>query len=277
MQSPIDLDAYFSRIGFEGSPEPTRDTLEALHYLHPLAIPFENLAPLLGMDVALDPASLQEKLIEKRRGGYCFEQNLLFAQVLRTLGFQVTGLSARVLWHQRSLAVPRTHMLLLLEFGGEAHLADVGFGAMTQTGLLRLQPDVEQATPHESYRIERSQDGYVLSAQVAGEWKALYAFDLQVQNQADYEVANWYVSRHPASRFVRELVAGRPGTRCRHALLDNRYARYHLDGRVERRVLSVDELLHVLHDVFGIDMAHLPGARGRLQSLCERSNPDIGP
>src|SRR5690554_6892757 len=189
----IDLDAYFTRIGFTGDAPPTLETLERLHLLHALAIPFENLSPLLGQEVCLDPAALQKKLVRGGRGGYCFEQNLLFSHVLRELGFSLSGLSARVLWNQPpDLVRPRTHMLLLVEIGGEPFLADVGFGAMTQTGPLRLLPGPEQATPHERYRLERRGADHVLLALVAGQWRPLYLFDLQKQTQADYEVINWY-------------------------------------------------------------------------------------
>lgn len=265
----IDLDAYFSRIGFSGDAPPTLATLEQLHLLHALAIPFENLSPLLGREVSLDPAVLEDKLVRRARGGYCFEQNLLFSHVLRELGFTLNGLAARVLWNRPPGDVPaRTHMLLLVEIGGEPFLADVGFGGMTQTAPLRLLPGPEQATPHERYRLEKRGDEFVLHALAGGQWRALYQFDLQVQTQADYEITNWYISRHPGSRFVRELVAGRPGERCRHALLDNRYSRYQLDGTVERRVLALDELLCLLTEVFAIDLSGLPEAGERLAALC---------
>jgi len=94
----IDLDAYFRRVGYDGPRDASLKTLRDLHYLHPQAIAFENLDPLLGRPVKLDPASLQEKLVEGGRGGYCFEHNTLFAGVLRTLGFTVQEATARVRW-----------------------------------------------------------------------------------------------------------------------------------------------------------------------------------
>src|SRR5688572_5787925 len=97
---PLDLDAYFERIGHRGPRPATLDTLAAIHALHPAAIPFENLDPFLGRPVRLDLPSLERKLVDERRGGYCFEHNLLLAAVLRRLGFAVTGLAARVLWNQ---------------------------------------------------------------------------------------------------------------------------------------------------------------------------------
>lgn len=114
----LDLQAYLRRIGYQGAVEPTRRVLEALHLAHATHIPFENLDILLGRPIALDLASLQSKLVARRRGGYCFEHNLLFAAVLREFGFEPTLLAARVRFRTTAV-LPRTHMLLLVE-GEEA-------------------------------------------------------------------------------------------------------------------------------------------------------------
>ena len=119
MTAAINLDAYFRRIG-HAAHKPDLDTLSALHLRHAQAIAFENLSPLAGWPVPLDPVSLERKLVRDGRGGYCFEQNLLFAHVLNALGFRVTGLAARVLWNQPEDAVTaRSHMLLLLDLDGD--------------------------------------------------------------------------------------------------------------------------------------------------------------
>lgn len=92
----LDLDAYFDRIGWTGGRAPTADTLRALNRAHVRGIPFENLEPVLVSAPSIDLADIQTKLVRSRRGGYCYEQNTLFAAVLRALGFSVTGLAARV-------------------------------------------------------------------------------------------------------------------------------------------------------------------------------------
>src|SRR5215813_4134219 len=99
MGDALDLDAYFGLIGYSGSRAPTLETLRGIHLRHALTIPFENLDPFLRRPVRLDLASLQNKLLRDRRGGYCFEHNVLFKAALDALGFQVTGLAARVLWN----------------------------------------------------------------------------------------------------------------------------------------------------------------------------------
>src|SRR5574337_1757624 len=153
---PIDLQAYLERIGVRTSFAPNLQTLRAIITAHVATIPFENLDPFLGVSPALDIASVQRKLVHDHRGGYCFEQNRLLSDALRAIGFQVTDLAARVLWGQPDAAITaRTHMLLRVEVDGRPWLADVGFGGNTPTGPLEFVPDVEQATPHEPFRLIR--------------------------------------------------------------------------------------------------------------------------
>src|SRR3979490_2774751 len=110
----IDIGAYLKRIGYQGGRAPTLETLRALHALHSAAITFENLDPLLKRRIHLDAASLERKLVTEKRGGYCFEQNGLFAAALTSLGFDVTGLAAHVYVKQTPGRIRRSHMLLLL-------------------------------------------------------------------------------------------------------------------------------------------------------------------
>ena len=134
----IDLDAYFHRVGYAGPRAATLEALRWLHARHAEAIPYENLDPLVGRPVRLDPASLERKLVRGGRGGYCFEQNLLFRHVLEALGFRVTGLAARVLWNAvEGVVPPRGHMVLRVELADGPYLADVGFGGQSLTGPLR--------------------------------------------------------------------------------------------------------------------------------------------
>jgi len=134
----VDIDAYFERVGFAAAASRDLATLEALHRLHPMAIPFENLSTLLREPIPLDTPALLAKLVARRRGGYCFEHNQLFADVLRTLGFEVTTLAARVVWGRIGQSLgPRTHMVLRVRVGADDYLSDVGFGGLTLTGPLQ--------------------------------------------------------------------------------------------------------------------------------------------
>lgn len=190
----LDLDGYLDRIGYAGPLDPTVRVLDAIVARHANAIPFENLDPFLGTPNRLDLASLQEKLVSSGRGGYCFEQNLLLRAVLRRLGFEVTGLSARVRWGMPDDAVtPRSHMLLLVGVEGEQRIADVGFGGMVVTASLALRSDAAQPSPLEPFRLVREADEFLLQAGIGDEWRALYRFDLHPHLPIDYEASNWWL------------------------------------------------------------------------------------
>ncbi len=263
--SDFDLAAYFGRIGYDGPAEPTRQVLAALHGLHPQAIPFENLDPFLSRPVLLDLASLQHKLLASGRGGYCFEQNLLFWEALRTIGFSVSGLAARVLWNRPPDAITkRGHMLLRIEFDGRIWLADVGFGGLTQTAPLLLEPGLEQETPHETFRVVETDGYFHMQANVSGEWRTLYRFDLQEQLPVDYAVTNYYLSTNPESHFVSGVVAARALPRGRLALLGNRLTTHHNDAPSERvEIADASALADVLGASFGITIPDLASFASR--------------
>lgn len=273
-RSPFDLDAYLARIGYRGSLTPTLDTLRAIHMHHMKAIPFENLNPFLGWPVRLDVESLQGKMVHGGRGGYCFEQNLLLTHALRALGFTVVGLAARVLYNVPEGAVTaRGHMLLRIPLDGTSYVADVGFGGLTLTEPLRLEPGLEQTTSHEPFRLMAARDEFVMQAQIHDDWKALYRFSLQEQLLPDYEVTNWYLSNHPQSHFVTGLIAARVETDRRYALRNTELATHHRDGRTERRRLSSPRALRdALSGPLGLTLPDAPELDDALLRLT-RSKP----
>ena len=132
----LDLDAYLRRIDYGGALEPTLPALQALHLAHATHIPFENLDILLGRSIGLDLESLQAKLVAGGRGGYCFEQNTLFAAALRALGFDVTLLAARVRFGANRV-LPRTHMTLSVRVNDTAWLVTLAWMAARGAGWLR--------------------------------------------------------------------------------------------------------------------------------------------
>jgi N-hydroxyarylamine O-acetyltransferase len=251
----LDLDSYLARIDYTGRLEPTLDTLRALHARHPRAIPFENLDTLLGRAVPLDLASLQRKLVQQRRGGYCFEQNTLFKSVLEAVGMRTTALAARVLWDRPDGATrARTHMVLLVELGPSVYLADVGFGGLTPTGPLELRADREQDTPHETFRVVRLAREFAVEARVREEWRRLYVFDLQEQRPSDIEVLNHYVVSHADSPMLGRLIVARTEPDRRFGLGNALLKTHHKSGASEeRRIGSVSELRAVLRTTFRID------------------------
>src|SRR5258708_28164785 len=153
-QAPFDLEAYLARIDYSGDLKPSHPVLRELHLAHNLHIPFENLDVVLGRPINLDLESLQAKLVTGRRGGYCFEQNALFAAVLQRLGFSVTQLAARVR-HDATRILPKSHMLLKVEAEGTAWIADVGFGTEGLLMPLPLTAGVANRPFHWIYRLRR--------------------------------------------------------------------------------------------------------------------------
>ncbi len=270
MDGTIDLDAYFARVGYSGVRASTPEVLTALHLLHPMAIPFESLDPLLGRGVMIDAASLEAKLVRRRRGGYCFEHNGVFLRVLAALGFAVTPLAARVRWMLPDDAppTPLSHMLIRVDLPDGPWICDVGFGGQSPTAPLRLQPGLEQATPHGIYRFVDAGDGrFDLQMRLPERWQTMYRFTLEPQAQRDYEVFNWSTSTHPASRFVNNLVASRVVGERRLNLFNAEFSVYWPDGRIDRALIGDAAALHArLTEDFDIDveLSDIEGVFGRL-------------
>ncbi len=223
-----------------------------MHLAHATHIPFENLDILLGRPIRLDLASLQDKLIAGRRGGYCFEQNTLLGAALEALGFRVTRLAARVLLGAKR-QTPRTHMLLKVDVGPDAWVADVGFGG---EGLLKPLPLVAGPVLRQfawEYRFREEQGTWVLQSAEPGGWLDLYAFTLEPQLPVDYEVANHYTSTHPSSHFTRTLTAQRPAPEARYILRNREFSVVRAARTETRQIEDEDALLRVLSETFGLD------------------------
>lgn len=249
--SPLDLSAYLRRVDYAGDLSPTRTVLEALHLAHATHIPFENLDILLDRPIRLDLASLQAKLVNAARGGYCFEQNTLFCAVLRQLGFSVSPLAARVRYRTTRI-LPRTHMLLLVDLAGEQWIADVGFGADGLLLPLAMQSPGAQRQFAWTYRVIEEEGLWILQSQRGSTWMDLYAFSLEPQQAADYEMASYYVSTHPASRFVQTLSAQLQSPEARHVLRNLELTEDRGDTQIVRMLADDDELLDVLKHIFGL-------------------------
>jgi N-hydroxyarylamine O-acetyltransferase len=258
------LKAYGTRVGYEGDYAPSLETLRALHLAHATHIPFENLDILLGRPIRLDLDSLCAKLIEGRRGGYCFEQNALFAAVLEAAGFRVRRLAARVRVGASGVR-PRLHMLLGVEVDGEWWLADVGFGADGLLYPLPLRTGEKVAQFAWTYRIAAEGDALVLQSERPEGWVDLYSFTTEEQYAVDYEVSNHYTSTHPSSKFVKMLVAQMPGPERRLMLVNRKLIERTARGTSERVLDGDGELLEVLGECFGLEFpagTHFPFEEG---------------
>jgi N-hydroxyarylamine O-acetyltransferase len=255
----FDLDAYLDRIDYRGERGPSPEVLRALHLAHVTHVPFENLDILLGRPIRLDLESLQAKLVRDRRGGYCFEQNLLFAAALQRLGFAVTKLAARVRWGTHRV-LPRTHMLLRAEVDGRAYLADVGFGGGGLLEPIPLAAGPVAAQYAWRYRVVYEAGLWVLQGGRGDGWEDLYSFTLEPQYLVDFEMANHYVSTHPQSRFVQTLTVQRSTPRARTILRDRELLTDE-GGTARTEAVAEDELLGVLASTFGLHFP--PGTRFR--------------
>lgn len=270
----LDLSAYFERIGYRGASEPTLDVLRSLVSAHAQSIPFENLDPLIGVPVDdLGPAALSDKLVRRRRGGFCYEQNGLMGYALAEVGFRVRRLAGRVVWQSPPGAplTAQTHTVLAVTFPGSqgSYLVDVGFGGQTPTSPLRIETRTVAQTTHEPYRLNDRGDGLVLQALVRGEWQELYVFSTRTAPDIDLAVGSWYVSTHPGSHFVTDLMVAivTPDARLN---LSGRDLAIHRGGNTEKlRLPDAGAVVDALRERFGIDVGGV-GETGVLQARLDR-------
>lgn len=256
-----DSAAYFRRVGYIGPAAPTLETLRALVTAHNGAIPFENLDPVMGIPVAdLGKDPLFDKLVHRRRGGYCYEQNGVLGYVLAELGFGVQRLGGRVVWMDTSGELPaQTHEALAVTVPGAdgPWLVDVGFGGQTLSSPIRLEVDTVQTTRHEPYRIRSDGDVLLLEAEVRGAWQTLYMFTTRPRPRIDREVGSWYVSTYPKSVFVVGLSVALVTDDARWNLRGRNLA-IHSAGNTERiRFATAADVLNALTERFGIDLTDL--------------------
>jgi arylamine N-acetyltransferase len=267
------LDAYFTRIGLTMPVESTLDALRDIVAGHNRSIPFENLDPVTGIPVVdLSAEALADKLLGRRRGGYCYEQNGLLGYVLDDLGFGVQRLVGRVIWMQDDDTLPaQTHQVLsvTLPDGDGPYLVDVGFGGQTLSSPIRLAPGQVQQTRHEPYRLLDHPEGFELQARVGGVWESLYLLDPIPRPRIDLEVGSWYVSTYPESVFVRGLTAALVTDDARWNLRGRRLAVHRAGGSEKTRLGSAADVLEVLEGRFGINLADL-GDRAELEARVGR-------
>lgn len=254
----FDQKAWFERIGYTGPATPTLETLNGLILAHSHAISYETLDIMLGRPPKLDVQTLQDKMIKGGRGGYCFEQNMLFRAGLRSLGYRITSLQGRVV---RGLAIdaprPAIHMLLKIELPEGTYLADVGFGNLAPTCALLLSPLIEQETPHEIMRFIDVGGELTLQARLKQGWEHIYRVIPYPRYDGEYDITNWYTATHPETPYQGNIIAAKPGpNRTRVTMYNSRVTIRDADGRAEKRWLATDrEFRDVLRDEFGLNMS----------------------
>jgi N-hydroxyarylamine O-acetyltransferase len=255
----FDRKAWLERIGYSGPVSPSLEALNRLIFAHSHAISYETLDIMLGRPPKLDVATLQNKMIIGKRGGYCFEQNMLFRAGLRSLGYRITSLQGRVI---RGMAIdaprPAIHMLLQVELPEGSYLADVGFGNLAPTCALLLKPQIEQDTPHEIMRFIDVGGELTLQARLKHSWEHIYRVIPYPKFDGEYEIANWYTATHPDTPYQGNIIAARPGpNRTRITMYNARVTVRDANGGAERRWLQNEaEYCDVLRGEFGLNMSN---------------------
>jgi N-hydroxyarylamine O-acetyltransferase len=249
----MDTHAYLRRIDYTGSLSPTAESLRQLQVAHLLTVPFENLSIHWGEPIVLDDNSLFEKIVVRRRGGFCYELNGLFAALLRELGFEVIMLSAEVASPEGVFGPEFDHMALLVSLR-ECWLVDVGFGDSFREPLL-LDTEDDQLQGDRAYRVIKEKDRLtVFQRDADAEWKAQYRFGLQPHTYSDYAEMCHYHQTSPQSHFTRQRICSLATPVGRLTLSDKRLITTFKGGVREERLLNNEkEYLEVLREFFGIE------------------------
>ena len=238
----------------------TLDTLNHLIFAHAHAIGFiETLDIMLGQPPRLDVPTLQNKMIRGGRGGYCFEQNMLFRAGLRSLGYTITSLQGRVV---RELAIdapcPPSMCVSGAVLPEGTYLADVGFGNLAPTCALRLEPQIEiSETPHELMRFIDVGGELTLQARLNHGWQHIYRVIPYPRYDGEYEITNWYTATHPETPYQGNIIVAKPGpSRSRITMYNARVIVRDADGHAEKRWLATEsEFTDVLRGEFGLNMS----------------------
>lgn len=254
------LNAYLARIGASRPTAPTLAALNAILGAQLSHIPFENVDVLLHRTIDIELDAVFDKLVTRRRGGYCFELNTLFAAALETLGFKVTPLAARVRWNiPEGVPTPQSHMLLRVDVEHRGYLADAGFGGPNPPCAMPLS---EPGEALRSYRLVPpppnafGADGFHpldLEARGAGDWITLYRFDLTPQPWVDFVPRNWFVCTHPDSFFRHTLAVARSENGARYTLANGRLTLREPDGSATHHTLETPrEIVAALRERFAL-------------------------
>lgn len=250
----MDIEAYLERINYHGSLAPTAETLRKLQVAHLMAVPFENLSIHAREPIILEDKALFDKIVRRRRGGFCYEVNGLFAALLRALGFDVRMLSAEVANAEGGFSPAFDHMTLMVTLE-QRWLVDVGFGDSFLEPLL-LDERGAQLQGSRAYSILPDGNYLVLMQRKAGKWKAQYRFTLQPYQYADYAEMCRYHQTSAQSHFTRARICSRATAEGRITLSEMRFITTTNDGvRQEQTLTSEEEYAAILHKHFDIVMA----------------------
>ncbi len=251
MSEAFNVPAYLARIGLVGPITVDIESLRRLQYAHLIRVPFENLDIHLGRPIRLDLASLFEKIVSRRRGGFCYELNGLFAFLLSSLGFQVTLLSARAADREGSFGPEFDHLALLVDLD-QPYLVDVGFGEAFLEPL-RVVADIEQNDSRKTFLLSRNGDDWLIRERAPdGPWEPLYLFTLVARRLDDFAEMCKYHQTSPASHFTRKTICSMATPTGRLTISGDRFIETIEGNRAERMIGSEAEFRGLLGDRFGV-------------------------
>jgi len=250
----MEKDAYLDRIGYSGSLEPGIQTLRKLHRAHMYSVPFENLDILLGYPIELSLPSLYEKIVGRRRGGFCYELNGLFGWLLEQLGFTVVMLSGRVF--KGAHPGPEFDHLILLVKLEERMVADVGFGDSFLEPL-PLDTEEQNVQHYSSYRLAASGADKMLQRQRESDWETQYFFSLTPRRLAEFSSMCHFHQTSPESHFTQNAICSLATKKGRITLSNNRLIATTGGRREEREINSEEEYRTRLKIDFNIDLGDM--------------------
>jgi N-hydroxyarylamine O-acetyltransferase len=250
---------YLARIGAEFEGGPTLDALRRLHARHLETVPFENLDIHFGIGIVLDESAILDKVVRRRRGGFCYELNFAFHWLLERLGYEVDMLSGEVARPDGGFGIPFDHMTLSVRLGGERWLADVGFGE-SFADPLPLAPGGVRDEGLFRYRLRQAGDQWLLERCGAGEsrFTPQYRFTTAPRRLADFQSGCDFHQTSPESHFTRNVVVSRALPDGRVTLTRNRLVLRRGKTRTETLLRSEAAWRDVLAESFGIALSEVP-------------------
>jgi N-hydroxyarylamine O-acetyltransferase len=256
----MNINAYLERLNYTGPLAPSAETLRLLQVAHLQTVPFENLSIHSGEPIVLEEEALFDKIVTRRRGGFCYELNGLFAGLLGALGFDVTMLSARVANDQGAFGAEFDHMTLMVTLA-ERWLVDVGFGDSFLEPL-RLDEEKTQVQGNNAYRVLREGECLVLMRHSDDdEWKSQYRFTLKPYTFSDYAEMCSFHQTSPESHFTKARICSRATSDGRISLSDSRFITTTSDGKRQERILTnTEEYATILREHFGVVMTGSAGS-----------------
>ncbi|GAB3882189.1 arylamine N-acetyltransferase family protein [Spirosoma agri] len=265
----MDIKAYLNRIRYTGELETTLATLQALHYQHLLAVPLENLNTQYGQAIVLEPDALFDKIVTQRRGGFCYELNGLFYELLRAIGFQVKRISGRVYDPGNGYNDEFDHLANIVHIDGSDWLVDVGFGRRFPLHPMPLTLNQTHEDRTGRYQLSRYDADYLCVEQQdeAGDWIPAYRFTETARELTDFSAMCWFHQTSPDSYFTQNKLCTIVIPTGRITLTDRTLKITMPDRVVEQPVVDQNDFERLLLDYFGIDVKAFTGNRELVQSV----------